>query len=99
MLNLTKYISEAASAIVEAKLKMTDVMAAVELCNSLHHMYAEFSSHLLENWHKFLSVKKDDRVSALIIFVESSDFVFLLCFKWKFLAGSNSLKLVYFEDN
>ena len=68
-LNLTKYISEAASAIVEAKLKMTDVMAAVELCNSLHHMYAEFSSHLLENWHKFLSVKKDDRVSALVIFV------------------------------
>jgi len=68
-LNLTKYISEVASAIVEAKLKMTDVMAAVDLCNSLHHMYAEFSSHLLENWHKFLSVKKDDRVSALVIFV------------------------------
>ncbi|KDR21260.1 regulator of nonsense transcripts 2 isoform X2 [Zootermopsis nevadensis] len=61
-LNLTKYISEAASAIVEAKLKMTDVMAAVELCNSLHHMYAEFSSHLLENWHRFLSIKKDDRM-------------------------------------
>jgi regulator of nonsense transcripts 2 len=72
-LNLTKYISEAASAIVEAKLKMTDVTAAVELCNSLHHMYAEFSSHLLENWHKFLSVKKDDRVSVLVIFV-------ILCF-------------------
>ncbi|XP_069694080.1 regulator of nonsense transcripts 2-like isoform X2 [Periplaneta americana] len=60
-LNLTKYVSEAASAIVEAKLKMTDVTAAVELCNTLHHMYAEFSMHLLENWHRFLSIKKDDR--------------------------------------
>jgi regulator of nonsense transcripts 2 len=68
-LNLTKYVSEAASAIVEAKLKMTDIMAAVELCNSLHRMYSEFSSHLLENWHRFLSVKKDDRVSVLLIFV------------------------------
>lgn len=72
-LNLTKYVSEAASAIVEAKLKMTDVMAAVELCNSLHHMYAEFSSHLLENWHRFLSIKKDDRVGALPMFVQSNN--------------------------
>ncbi|PSN43999.1 Regulator of nonsense transcripts 2 [Blattella germanica] len=60
-LNLTKYVSEAASAIVEAKLKMNDVIAAVELCNALHHTYAEFSSHLLENWQRFLSIKKDDR--------------------------------------
>jgi regulator of nonsense transcripts 2 len=75
-LNLTKYISEAASAIVEAKLKMTDVTAAVELCNSLHHMYAEFSSHLLENWHRFLSIKKDDRVSVLLMFVQSNNLYF-----------------------
>ncbi len=51
-LNLTKYVGEVASALVEAKLKMTDVPSAVETCSVLHQRYAEFASHLLEAWQK-----------------------------------------------
>jgi len=32
-LNLSKYIGEVASAIVEAKLKMNDILAIVEICS------------------------------------------------------------------
>lgn len=64
-LNLTKYISEAAAAIVEAKLKMSDVQTAVLVCSALHQRYAEFSTQLLENWVKTLPLKKDDKATNL----------------------------------
>jgi hypothetical protein len=35
-LNLTKYVGELASALLEAKLKMSDVTAAVEFCSEVH---------------------------------------------------------------
>ena len=35
-LNLTKYVGELASALLEAKLKMSDVTAAVEFCSVVH---------------------------------------------------------------
>nr|CAD7440943.1 unnamed protein product [Timema bartmani] len=60
-LNLTKYISEAAAALVEAKLKMNDISYVIKLCNALHRDYADFSTHLLDNWQKVLSIKKDDK--------------------------------------
>jgi hypothetical protein len=50
-------------AIVEAKLKMTDVGCALALSSLIHQRYAEFSSLLLEGWHKVLLSKKDDKVS------------------------------------
>ncbi|KAJ4432503.1 hypothetical protein ANN_21123 [Periplaneta americana] len=59
-LNLTKYLSEAASAIVQAKLKISDVTSAVELCNAIHHIYAEFSRYLLESFHRHLSFRDED---------------------------------------
>ncbi|XP_034251967.1 regulator of nonsense transcripts 2 isoform X2 [Thrips palmi] len=62
-LNLSKYLSEAASAIVEAKLKVTDVGAAVVMCSLLHQTYADFAPLLLENWQKVLSLKKDEKVA------------------------------------
>lgn len=62
-LNLSKYLSEAAAAIVEAKLKVTDVGAAVVLCSLFHHTYSEFAPLLLENWQKVLSLKKDEKVA------------------------------------
>jgi len=68
-LNLTKYISEIAAALVEAKLKMTDVQAAVNICIYLHRHYAEFTSHLLENWQKALNFKKDDKVHQILIHI------------------------------
>lgn len=62
-LNLTKYVGEVAAAMVEAKLKMTDLQAAVEICSSMHQRYGEFGEHLLENWRKIMSLKKDEKVS------------------------------------
>ena len=51
-LNLTKYVGECAAAIVEAKIKMTDLPLAKDVCCALHQRYAEFPSALLENWQK-----------------------------------------------
>ena len=62
-LNLTKYVSEVAAALVEVKLKMTDVPAAVEVCSALHCRYADFSPQMMEIWHKVLSFRKDEKVS------------------------------------
>ena len=62
-LNLTKYIGEVSTALVETKLKMSDIHSMVEFCSALHQRYTEFSSCLLENWTKILSMKKDERVS------------------------------------
>ncbi|XP_054280661.1 regulator of nonsense transcripts 2-like isoform X1 [Macrosteles quadrilineatus] len=62
-LNLSKYISEVASALVEAKLKLNDVPAAVLLCSQMHTTYLEFSKVLLEHWVKTLSLKKDEKIA------------------------------------
>lgn len=61
-LNLTKYISEVSAAIVEAKLKMSDVLPALTLCSKLHQTYAEFSPSFLENWQKILHVKGGEKI-------------------------------------
>lgn len=62
-LNLSKYMSEIAAAIVEAKLKMTDVAAAIKLCSMLHQTYPDFSQLLFENWQKALSFKVSDKIA------------------------------------
>ncbi|KAK1135688.1 hypothetical protein K0M31_000273 [Melipona bicolor] len=62
-LNLTKYVSEVASALVDAKLKMTDVAPAIRICSFLHQTYAEFSSHFFENWQRILSLKVVDKIA------------------------------------
>lgn len=61
-LNLTKYISEVSSALSEAKLKLTDVSAAIVLCNHLHRIYADFAPAFYENWQKLLCVKPNEKV-------------------------------------
>ena len=61
-LNLSKYISEVASAIVEAKLKMADISTAIHLCSLLHQRYHDFAPSLLQNWQKILNLKKEDKV-------------------------------------
>ena len=53
-LNLNKYIGEIATAITEAKLKMSDVQSLLEICSVLHQKYAEFAPSLMENWKKVL---------------------------------------------
>ena len=61
-LNLTKYVSEVASGIVEAKLKMTDIPSIVQVCVALHEKYAEFAPQLLEAWQKVMTLKRDEKV-------------------------------------
>lgn len=60
-LNLTKYISEICAALVEAKFKMTDVPAVVNLCSRLHHTYSEFHHEFFEAWHKLLILKSGEK--------------------------------------
>lgn len=62
-LNLTKYISEVAAALVESKLKMTDIPSIIKLCSTLHQTYSEFSQSFFENWQKNLCIKPNEKVS------------------------------------
>lgn len=61
-LNLSKYISEIAIGLIDAKLKITDVAAAVTLCTQFHQTYADFSQQLFENWQRVLSVKAGEKI-------------------------------------
>lgn len=63
VLNLTKYISEVAAAIAEAKLKMSDIPAAINLCSALHRTYTDFSANFFENWQKMLTFKTTDKIT------------------------------------
>ncbi|KAJ2953841.1 hypothetical protein O0L34_g1471 [Tuta absoluta] len=61
-LNLTKYISEVAAAIAEAKLKMSDISGAITLCSALHSTYSDFAPSFFENWQKILTFKTTDKI-------------------------------------
>ncbi|KAJ0012669.1 hypothetical protein NQD34_017003 [Periophthalmus magnuspinnatus] len=60
-LNLSKYIGEAVSSVVEAKLKISDVGCAVHLCSLFHQRYAEFAPLLLQSWKKHFEARKEDK--------------------------------------
>ncbi|XP_065939031.1 regulator of nonsense transcripts 2 isoform X1 [Magallana gigas] len=62
-LNLNKYIGEAAAAITEAKLKMSDIACGVHICCLFFQRYSDFSNSLMENWQKYLLSKKDEKFS------------------------------------
>lgn len=51
-----------AVALTEAKLKMGDIPAALQICSLMHQRYAEFVPCLMENWNKVLLTKKDEKV-------------------------------------
>ncbi|ONK66025.1 uncharacterized protein A4U43_C06F3400 [Asparagus officinalis] len=46
--NLSKFVSEAVAAICDAKLKTSDIQAAVQVCSLLHQRYKEFSPCLVQ---------------------------------------------------
>lgn len=62
-LNLTKYISEAATSIAEAKIKMVDVYCAIHMASLMHQRYQEFAPQLLDAMQRTLPVlmKKDEK--------------------------------------
>lgn len=47
-MNLSKFVSEAVTAICDAKLKSSDINAAVQVCSVLHQRYKDFSPTLLQ---------------------------------------------------
>lgn len=64
-LNLTKFISEVAGSIIEAKLKLSDIPAVIEVCSKLNRCYRDFSRQLLEQYSKYFpTVKKRNCDSA-----------------------------------
>ncbi|XP_074287410.1 regulator of nonsense transcripts UPF2-like [Silene latifolia] len=44
--NMSKFVTEAVAAICDAKLKSSDILAAVQICSLLHQRYPDFSSSL-----------------------------------------------------
>ena len=64
-LNLTKYIGEVATAIIEVKIKVGDIKPMVELCSFLHQRYGDFSGSLLTAWTRVLAPPKDYNLSKL----------------------------------
>ncbi|GAB2276703.1 Regulator of nonsense transcripts upf2 [Dionaea muscipula] len=46
--NMSKFVSEAVTAICDAKLKTSDIHAAVQICSLLHQRYPDFSSSLTQ---------------------------------------------------
>ena len=56
-----------AAAVVESKLKMSDIHCALTICSLMYQRYADFSSSLMENWHKALLTKKDDKVEKNMV--------------------------------
>ncbi|KAL5278294.1 UPF2 family protein [Megaselia abdita] len=61
-LNLNKYISEICQAIVEAKLKLTDVSSVITLCSKIHQTYAEFNIQFFEAWQRNFANKPGEKL-------------------------------------
>lgn len=55
-LNLSKFIQEAVTSIVEAKLKVADVSAAAYICSLFHQRYADFTSLFKRSFIKLFDV-------------------------------------------
>ena len=62
-LNLSKYVGEVASALLDARLKMADIPVCVELCSTLHQRYKDFAPALLAGCTKLVKEKHDEKVS------------------------------------
>ena len=63
-LNLSRYVEEIASAILEAKVKMVDVPAICLVVKAMHERYAEFLPSLLSPMQDALKGKGGDKVDA-----------------------------------
>ncbi|CAA6669823.1 unnamed protein product [Spirodela intermedia] len=46
--NLSKFVSEAVAAICDAKLRTSDIQAAVQVCSLLHQRYKDFATNLVQ---------------------------------------------------
>ncbi|GMP22779.1 hypothetical protein CsSME_00000648 [Camellia sinensis var. sinensis] len=63
--NLSKFVSEAVTAICDAKLRSSDIQAAVQICSLLHQRYKDFSPSLVQGLLKvFFPGKSGDDLEA-----------------------------------
>ncbi|KAJ7976241.1 regulator of nonsense transcripts UPF2 [Quillaja saponaria] len=63
--NLSKFVSEAVIAICDAKLRTSDIQAAVQICSLLHQRYKDFSPSLIQGLLKvFFPGKSGDELDA-----------------------------------
>lgn len=69
-LNLSKYLSEICSAVVETRLKVADMADIVSICSSVHVRYQEFSDLMLETFKTSMTVKKTDLVIMIFLLGE-----------------------------
>lgn len=63
-LNLTKFISEVATSLVETKIKLCDIPTVIEICTKLNRLYKDFHVHLLAEYVKYLPTLKRARDSG-----------------------------------
>lgn len=61
-LNLTKFLSEIADALVYSNLKIADISSAVKISSELHLVYLDFSCEYLECWKKHLNFNENSPV-------------------------------------
>lgn len=64
-LNLSRYVSEVVSAIVELKMKGSDVDAVVQLCSLMHQRYSEFAEDLVQQLAKKISAITQDTAKTM----------------------------------
>ncbi|XP_038690259.1 regulator of nonsense transcripts UPF2-like isoform X1 [Tripterygium wilfordii] len=63
--NLSKFVSEAVTAVCDAKLKTSDIQAAVQVCSMLHQRYKDFSPCLIQGLLKvFIPGKSGDDLDS-----------------------------------
>ncbi|XP_047314310.1 regulator of nonsense transcripts UPF2-like [Impatiens glandulifera] len=63
--NMSKFVTEAVTAISEAKLRSSDIQAVVQICSLLHQRYKDFSPSLIQCLLKiFFPGKSSDDLEA-----------------------------------
>jgi len=63
-LNLSKYLSEICAAIVETRLKVSDMTDIVTISSAIHIRYQEFAELMLEAFKTSMSLKKTELVRS-----------------------------------
>ncbi|XP_078487138.1 regulator of nonsense transcripts 2 [Ciona intestinalis] len=64
-LNLTRYIQEIVSTLLDAKLKMSDIPCGVHFCSLMHMRYQEFTPQLFQSTKRLFQSRIDDKNSFI----------------------------------
>lgn len=64
-LNLSRYVDEVASAILETKLKVTDIPVVLALCKAMYQRYPQFLPNLLPGFWSVINGKTPDETGKL----------------------------------